>query len=72
MNTNKDLITVTSAAINKIKSNLARRGKGQGIHVGVRTTGCSGLAYTLEYLDDLEKLDPGFTRSFDNFCVYIR
>lgn len=30
---------------------LARRGSGQGIRLGVRTTGCSGLAYVLEYVD---------------------
>jgi iron-sulfur cluster assembly protein len=71
MNTNTNLITVTSAAITKIKANLARRGKGQGIHIGVRTTGCSGLAYTLEYLDNLEKLEEGYTKLYDEFYVYI-
>jgi iron-sulfur cluster assembly protein len=45
------MITVTSIANKKIKDNLARRGKGIGIRVGIRTTGCSGLAYVLEYVD---------------------
>jgi iron-sulfur cluster assembly protein len=45
------MITVTSTASKKIQDNLARRGSGIGIHVGVRTTGCSGLAYVLEYVD---------------------
>ena len=45
------MITVTDTAAKKIKANLARRGSGVGIRVGVRTTGCSGMAYTLEYLD---------------------
>lgn len=45
------MINVTEAAAQKIQQNLARRGRGLGIKVGVRTTGCSGMAYTLEYLD---------------------
>jgi len=48
------MITVTDTASKKIKQNLERRGKGVGIRVGVRTTGCSGLAYTLEYVDKYE------------------
>jgi iron-sulfur cluster assembly protein len=46
------MITVTDTAYKKIKQNLERRGKGVGIRVGVRTTGCSGLAYTMEYVDE--------------------
>ena len=45
------MITVTDAASRKITQTLQRRGKGVGIRVGVRTTGCSGLAYVLEYVD---------------------
>ena len=45
------MITVTDKASNKIKQNLAKRGKGVGIRIGVKTTGCSGLAYVLEYVD---------------------
>ena len=45
------MITVTDTAANKIKRLLAKRGKGVGIRLGVKTTGCSGLAYTLEYVD---------------------
>jgi iron-sulfur cluster assembly protein len=48
------MITVTDTASKKIKQNLERRGRGVGIRVGVRTTGCSGLAYTLEYVDKYE------------------
>lgn len=44
-------ITITEAAAKKINQNIERRGKGIGIRVGVRTTGCSGMAYVLEYLD---------------------
>jgi iron-sulfur cluster assembly protein len=46
------MITVTDTAYKKIKQNLERRGKGAGIRLGVRTTGCSGLAYTIEYVDE--------------------
>ena len=45
------MITVTEQAAKKIKSNLTKRGSGIGIRIGVRTTGCSGLAYVLEYVD---------------------
>jgi iron-sulfur cluster assembly protein len=48
------MITVTDTARKKIKQNLQRRGKGVGIRLGVRTTGCSGLAYTIEYVDTYE------------------
>lgn len=46
------MITVTDVAANKILKSIAKRGRGQGIQVGVRTTGCSGLAYVLEYVDN--------------------
>jgi iron-sulfur cluster assembly protein len=46
------MITVTDTAYKKIKQNLERRGRGVGIRIGVRTTGCSGLAYTMEYVDE--------------------
>ena len=45
------MITVTAIASKKILQLLSRRGKGIGIRLGVKTTGCSGLAYTLEYVD---------------------
>jgi iron-sulfur cluster assembly protein len=46
------MITVTDQAARKIQQNISRRGRGLGIRVGVRTTGCSGMAYTLEYVDE--------------------
>lgn len=48
------MITVTDTASKQIKQNLAKRGKGVGIRIGVKTTGCSGLAYTIEYVDELK------------------
>jgi iron-sulfur cluster assembly protein len=55
------MISVTEAAAKKIKQNLARRGSGVGIRIGVRTTGCSGLAYVLEYVDRVNDEDTVFT-----------
>lgn len=46
------MISVTDTAAQKIQSHLQRRGRGLGVKVGVRTTGCSGLAYTLEFVDE--------------------
>jgi iron-sulfur cluster assembly protein len=45
------MITVTDIAAEKIRTAIERRGRGLGIKVGVKTTGCSGLAYVLEYVD---------------------
>ena len=45
------MITITETAAKKIISNITKRGSGQGVKVGVKTTGCSGLAYVLEYVD---------------------
>jgi len=63
------MITLTERAAEKVKSNLERRGKGIGIRVGVKTTGCSGLAYVLEYVDN-----PPITRDqfvYDNHGVKV-
>jgi iron-sulfur cluster assembly protein len=54
------MITVTETAAKKIKQNLTRRGNGIGIRIGVRTTGCSGLAYVLEYVDRINEEDTVF------------
>lgn len=47
------MITVTDTAAKKIKTNLEKRGKGIAIRIGIKTTGCSGLAYIMEYVDEL-------------------
>lgn len=54
------MITVTETAAKKIKQNLANRGAGLGIRIGIRTTGCSGLAYVLEYVDNINDDDTVF------------
>jgi iron-sulfur cluster assembly protein len=45
------MITLTEKASKKVIQQLSKRGKGLGIMIGVRTTGCSGLAYKIEYVD---------------------
>jgi iron-sulfur cluster assembly protein len=53
-------ITMTSAAADRVRSFLNNRGKGLGLRVGVKTTGCSGLAYVLEFVDELNEDDQVF------------
>jgi iron-sulfur cluster assembly protein len=54
------MISLTERAANKIKNQLAKRGKGLGIRIGVKTTGCSGLAYVLEFVDKIFEGDHIF------------
>ena len=61
------MITVTETAAKKIQSNLNKRGHGIGIRIGVRTTGCSGMAYVLEYVDTAGADDEQF--EYDNFII---
>ena len=63
------MITVTNTASKKIQENLARRGSGIGIRVGVRTTGCSGLAYVLEYVDETWEGSTSFRQ--DGFSIVV-
>ena len=53
-------ITLTDAAADRVKSFLQQRGKGLGLRLGVRTSGCSGMAYVLEFVDDLDEGDVVF------------
>jgi iron-sulfur cluster assembly protein len=54
----KSPITITPAANDRIRALLAARGKpSAGIKIGIRTKGCSGLSYTIEYADMIEKFD---------------
>jgi iron-sulfur cluster assembly protein len=55
------MVTLTELAATKVKSSLERRGRGIGIRVGVKTTGCSGLAYVLEFADSPGDGDLKFT-----------
>ena len=64
------MISVTDSAAEKIRTSIERRGRGLGIKVGVRTTGCSGLAYVLEYVDQ-EQGAQICTRHFDTNGVRV-
>ena len=45
-------ITLTHTAAKHVASHLVKRGRGIGLRLGVRTSGCSGMAYKLEYADE--------------------
>ncbi len=53
-------ITLTETAATRVQKFLANRGKGIGLRLGVKTTGCSGMAYTLEFVDDTKPEDIAF------------
>ncbi|GHB56002.1 iron-binding protein IscA [Psychrosphaera saromensis] len=53
-------ISLTDAAANRVRTFIENRGKGLGLRLGVKTTGCSGLAYVLEFVDELEEGDSVF------------
>lgn len=53
-------ITVTESAAARASAFLQNRGSGIGLRLGVKTTGCSGLAYVLEFVDDLNDDDTVF------------
>ncbi len=53
-------ITLTETAAKRVEKFLANRGKGIGLRLGVKTTGCSGMAYTLEFVDETKPEDIVF------------
>ncbi len=53
-------VTLTESAARHVARYLERRGKGVGLRLGVKTTGCSGMAYKLEYADDVQPDDIQF------------
>ncbi|HVJ60531.1 MAG TPA: iron-sulfur cluster assembly protein IscA [Burkholderiaceae bacterium] len=53
-------VTMTERAAQHVTNYLARRGKGLGLRLGVKTTGCSGMAYKLEYADAANPEDQSF------------
>ena len=53
-------ITLTESAASHVAAFLSKRGKGVGLRLGVRTSGCSGLAYKLEYADEVRPEDREF------------
>ena len=53
-------VTLSEAAARHVSRYIGKRGKGVGVRLGVKTTGCSGLAYQLEYVDDVAPEDALF------------
>ena len=53
-------VTLTDAAARHVTRDMTKRGKGVGVRLGVKTTGCSGLAYKLEYADEIASEDVVF------------
>jgi iron-sulfur cluster assembly protein len=60
-------VTLTEKAAAHIKNFIAKRGKGVGLRLGVRTSGCSGMAYTLEFADEFNDTDS----QFESFGVKV-
>jgi len=51
---------MTDAAAERVRDFLEKRGKGIGLRLGVRTSGCSGMAYVLEFVDEMDDSDVVF------------
>ena len=62
-------ISMTTAAQQHVRKHLQHRSKGAGVRLGVRTTGCSGLSYVLEFVDDITPDDQTF--KFDDVVLVI-
>ncbi len=56
-------VTLTDKAVQRVASFLEKRGKGVGLRLGVRTSGCSGMAYKLEFVDEINADDVVFENS---------
>ena len=53
-------VTLTERAAQQVQRHLAKRGRGLGVRLGVKTSGCSGMAYKLEFVDDVAAEDLAF------------
>ena len=56
-------ITLTEPAAERVKAFLDNRGAGVGLRLGVKTMGCSGMSYVLEFVDDINPEDEVFEHS---------
>lgn len=54
------MITLTEKAAHRVQQSINKRGHGLGLRLGVRTAGCSGLAYTMEFADQKNPEDSAF------------
>ena len=71
MTIKKNMISLTESAYKKVINQLQKRGKGVGIKLGVKTTGCSGLAYTIEYVDDYISDNTTINYAQKDFVVLV-
>lgn len=53
-------ISLTASAADRVRNFLDRRGRGVGLRLGVRKTGCSGFAYVVDYADEVRESDVVF------------
>lgn len=53
-------LSITDTAAQRVQDFLMNRGKGEGIRLGVKTTGCSGMAYVVEFVDVIDEQDVVF------------
>lgn len=53
-------ISLTTSAAERVRGYLSRRGKGLGLRLGVKKTGCSGYAYVVDYADEIKPDDVVF------------
>jgi iron-sulfur cluster assembly protein len=63
------MITVSEKAAERIQNMLSKRGHGEGIRLGVKTRGCTGLAYVLEYVDQPQPGDNKLTEQGVNIFI---
>ena len=62
-------VSMTKAAAERVQSFLDNRGKGIGLRLAVKTSGCSGLAYVMEFVDVLNDDDQTF--DINGICIII-
>lgn len=65
------MITLTSTAVEKLKQNIDQRGYGIGVKIGVKTTGCSGMAYVMDYVDELPLVDYTCVYDQNNLQMWV-
>jgi len=53
-------IKLTESAVNRVRGYLDKRGGGIGLRLGIKTTGCSGFAYVIDYADEVAPDDEVF------------
>ncbi len=53
-------LTLTEKAAKHVQKSISNRGKGVGLRLGVKTSGCSGMAYIMEFADQIDEQDQVF------------